>query len=86
MEGADIYHLLPIEDKIEVLMLRGEFLESFETYEYETWLYSLDGEYIEMIYSIPFSRIEEVKIVKDYQGLIMYTHNIDISNVLNKLN
>lgn len=83
MESTDIYNLLPIEDKIEVLMIRGEFIESYETYDHETWLYSLDGQYIEMIYSIPFNCIEEVKILIDYERLLVYTHSIDISRIIN---
>jgi hypothetical protein len=82
MESTDIYNLLPIEDKIEVLMSRGEFIESYETYDHETWLYSLDGQYIELTYSIPFNRIEEVKILMDYEGLLVYIHSIDISKIL----
>jgi hypothetical protein len=83
MKRPDIYRLLPIEDKIELLMRKGEFVMSYEALEYETWLYALEGQLVEIIYSIVFNRIEDIRILEDQKRIDLYLENIDISELVN---
>ncbi|MCE3280544.1 MAG: hypothetical protein K0S44_2735 [Bacteroidetes bacterium] len=50
---------------------------------HETWLYALDGQLVEIVYSIVFNRIEEIRLVEDPARLDVYLVNIDITELLN---
>jgi hypothetical protein len=83
MKPHVIYTLQSIEEKIELLMRRGEFAMSYEALDHETWLYALDGQLVEIVYSIVFNRIEEIRLVEDPARLDVYLVNIDITELLN---
>jgi hypothetical protein len=82
MKPHIIYTLQSIEEKIELLMKKGEFAMSYEALDHETWLYALDGQLIEVVYSIVFNRIEEIHIVEDLNTLDRYLENIDITELI----
>ncbi|MCW3071333.1 MAG: hypothetical protein JWO44_1223 [Bacteroidetes bacterium] len=82
MKRAELYKLLPIEDKIELLMRKGEFVMSYEALDYETWLYALDGQLVEIIYSIVFNRIEDIRVMEDNKRIDIYLENIDITELI----
>jgi hypothetical protein len=83
MKPHVIYTLQSIEEKIELLMRRGEFAMSYEALDHETWLYALDGQLVEIVYSIVFNRIEDIRLVEDPNRLDVYLENIDITELLN---
>lgn len=83
MKPHVIYTLQSIEEKIELLMRRGEFAMSYEALDHETWLYALDGQLVEIVYSIVFNRIEEIRLVENPKRLDVYLQNIDITELLN---
>jgi hypothetical protein len=83
MKPHVIYTLQSIEEKIELLMRKGEFAMSYEALDHETWLYALDGQLVEIVYSIVFNRIEDIRVVEDQARLDMYLENIDITELIN---
>jgi hypothetical protein len=83
MKPHVIYTLQSIEEKIELLMRRGEFAMSYEALDHETWLYALDGQLVEIVYSIVFNRIEDIRLVENAKRLDVYLENIDITELLN---
>lgn len=82
MKRPDIYKQLPIEEKIELLMRKGDFVMSYEALDHETWLYALEGQLIEIIYSIVFNRIEEIHIIEDNKSIDRYLEGIDITEMI----
>ncbi|HEX8516898.1 MAG TPA: hypothetical protein VF868_11910 [Bacteroidia bacterium] len=82
MKPHVIYTLQSIEEKIELLMKKGEFAMSYEALDHETWLYALEGQLIEVIYSIVFNRIEDIRLVEDPHTLDRYLENIDITELV----
>jgi hypothetical protein len=77
------YNLLPLRDKAELLKSRGEFIEAVASEDYDVSLYNMDGEYIELFYSIAYDKIEEIKVVEDLNRLEMYTWNVNLKTLLN---
>jgi hypothetical protein len=82
MRRPELYKLLPIEDKIELLMRKGDFVMSYEALDYETWLYALDGQLVEIIYSIVFNRIEDIRLMENKERVDLYLENIDITELV----
>ncbi|MDQ3046469.1 MAG: hypothetical protein M3R27_02905 [Bacteroidota bacterium] len=82
MINPNFYQQLPIEDKIEILTNNGDFIEAHEGDEYDTWLYALEGEYVELFYNVTKCRVEEVNLLEDKCRLELYIDNIDISPLL----
>jgi hypothetical protein len=76
------YNMLPIEEKAYLLCSRGELIAATATNNYDMSLYVLDGEYIELYYSIAYNKIEEIKVLEDHQRLDLYTASMDISILL----
>jgi hypothetical protein len=76
------YNMLPIEEKAYQLCSRGELIAAVATSTYDISLYALDGEYVELYYSIAYNKIEEIKVLEDHQRLDIYTRNMDISTLL----
>lgn len=76
------YNSLPLEDKAEMLCSKGDLIVAVATNKYDISLYTLDGQYIELYYSIAYNRIEEIKIIQDHKRLEFYTRNIDIDYLL----
>lgn len=82
MKLRDVYKLLPMEEKIEILMRKGEFVISYENLDFETWLYAMDGEFVEIVYSIVFNRIEDIRVVENRKKIDKYLENIDITELI----
>jgi hypothetical protein len=78
------YNMLPIEEKAYLLCSRGELIAAVATTNYDISLYALDGEYIELYYSIAYNKIEDIKVLEDHQRLDLYTRNMDLSILLGK--
>lgn len=76
------YNMLPIEEKAYLLCSRGELIAAVATSNYDISLYALDGEYVELYYSIAYNKIEEIKVLEDHLRLDIYTRNMDISTLL----
>ena len=76
------YNTLPIEEKAYLLCSRGELIAAVATNSYDISLYALDGEYVELYYSIAYNKIEEIKVLEDHQRLDIYTRNMDIDTLL----
>jgi hypothetical protein len=77
------YNLLPLRDKADLLKERGEFIEAIASDDYDVSLYNMDGEYIELFYSIAYDKIEEIKVVEDLNRLEVYTWHVNIGRLLN---
>jgi hypothetical protein len=75
------YNSLPLEDKAEMLCHQGDLIVAVATNEYDVSLYILDGEYIELYYSISCNRISEIKIIQDHKRLEFYAQNIDLDQL-----
>lgn len=75
------YNMLPIEEKAYLLCSRGELIAAVATSNYDISLYALDGEYVELYYSIAYNKIEEIKVLEDHLRLDIYTRNMDISTL-----
>lgn len=71
---------LSVEEQIGVLMRKGYFVIMRDVFDHEEWLYTMDGEFVEVIYSKPFQRIEEVVSTTDIDK---YLPGIDITEMLN---
>ena len=82
MKTHEICRLRSIEEKIELLMRKGEFVISHEELDHETWLYALDGQLIEIVYSIVFNRIEDIRVMEDAKRIDLYLENIDITELI----
>lgn len=82
MKRPDIYKQLPIEEKIELLMRKGDFVMSYEALDHETWLYALEGQLVEIIYSIVFNRIEDIRVIEDNKMIDRYLEGIDITEMI----
>jgi recombinational DNA repair ATPase RecF len=82
MKPHVIDRLQSLEQKIELLMRKGEFAMSYEALDHETWLYALDGQLVEIVYSIVFNRIEEIRVLEDPKKLDRYLDNIDITELV----
>jgi hypothetical protein len=76
------YNMLPIEEKAYLLCSRGELIAAVATSNYDISLYALDGEYVELYYSIAYNKIEEIKVLEDHLRLDIYTRNMDLSTLL----
>lgn len=76
------YNALPLEDKAEMLCHKGDLIVAVATNEYDISLYVLDGQYIELFYSVNYNRIEEIKVIEDNKRLDFYTRNIDLEFLL----
>jgi hypothetical protein len=76
------YNLLPIEEKAYLLCSKGELITIVATSNFDLSLYTLDGEYVELFYSIAFNKIDDIKIIEDPLRLDIYTRNLDISDLL----
>lgn len=74
--------MLPIEEKAYLLCSRGELIAAVATNNHDISLYALDGEYVELFYSIAYNRIEDIKLLEDHKRLDIYTRNMDISILL----
>lgn len=84
MVNSNKYNLLSIEEKAEILCHSGEFIEMVQSDNFDVSLYTLDGEYVELFYSIAYNRIEEIWTLKDPKRLELYTKNVDISPLINE--
>lgn len=82
MINANQFNLLSIEEKAEKLCHNGELIEMIQAENFDVSLYTLDGHYVELFYSIAYNRIEEIWILKDPKRLEIYANNIDISNLM----
>jgi hypothetical protein len=76
------YNTLPIEEKAYLLCSRGELIAAVATNNYDISLYALDGEYVELYYSVAYNKIEDIKLLEDHKRLDIYTRNMDISSLL----
>lgn len=63
-------------------MRKGDFVMSYEALDYETWLYALDGQLVEIIYSIVFNRIEDIRLMENKERVDLYLENIDITELV----
>jgi len=84
MINAHKYNLLSIEEKAETLCHKGEFIEMIQSENFDMSLYTLDGHYVELFYSIAYNRIEEIWTLKDPKRLELYTKNLDINHLINE--
>jgi len=75
------YNLLPIEEKAYLLCSKGELIAVVATNNFDLSLYTLDGEYVELYYSIAFNKIDDIKIIEDPKRLDIYTRNLDINEL-----
>jgi hypothetical protein len=76
------YNMLPIEEKAYLLCSRGELIAATATNNYDLSLYVLDGEYVELYYSIAYNKIEDIKFLEDHHRLDLYTKNMDLNAML----
>jgi len=84
MINANRFNLLSIEEKAEQLCHNGELIEMIQAENFDVSLYTLDGHYVELFYSIAYNRIEEIWILKDPKRLELYTNNFDITALINE--
>jgi hypothetical protein len=76
------YNLLPLEEKAYLLCSKGELIAVVATNKFDISLYALEGEYVELFYSLAFNKIEDIKILENHHRLDIYTRNLDISQLL----
>jgi hypothetical protein len=76
------YNLLPLEEKAYLLCSKGELIAVVATTKFDLSLYALEGEYVELFYSVAGNKIEDIKIIEDPQRLDLYTRNLDINELL----
>jgi hypothetical protein len=76
------YNLLPIKEKAELLCYRGDLIMTVSTADFDVSLYALDGQYVELYYSIPYCKIEEIKTIESPQRLDFYINNIELDYLI----
>lgn len=76
------YNLLPLEEKAYLLCCKGELIAVVATSNFDLSLYALEGEYVELFYSIASNRIDDIKILEDPLRLDIYTRNLDLDKLL----
>ncbi|MGQ0828282.1 MAG: hypothetical protein ACT4ON_07795 [Bacteroidota bacterium] len=84
MTNPNKFNLLSIEEKAELLCHKGELIEMIQTENFDLSLYTLDGHYVELFYSVAYNRISEIWTLNDPKRLELYTNNFDISAVVNE--
>jgi hypothetical protein len=84
MINATYYNLLPMGDKVQLLEAKGEFLELFSSPEFDISIYAMDGQYVELIFSIPYDKIEAIRVVEDLDKLAAYASEyVDVKKLIN---
>lgn len=85
MDFEKQFRKMKINQRIDLLKRKGEFVGSRFFNSYHVYLFTYNTHYIELYYRIGFDMIEFVEIQKNKKIIEAYAENVKIDNILDRM-